>query len=284
VWSGLKRVFYPANKALKKNRKYRDEPILVFTMGKVGTESIVRALTKSEVNVYKAHSLRKDVLQERIKKARERNTEPRTDLIALEFVEKIQPTSDRIKMITVVRESVGRNISGFFQTLWRHGIEPPFNDIKVEALIELFFDKFNHERPDKWFNQEFETQIGLKPFALDFDPSIGHIRISSGKYDILFMQIELGNKILSELISEFVGIKVDIIHEHKGTDETYGQLYKEFKRTIEFPVGYLANIMKSRVMQSFYSNDQRQHIVNFYMKEAHALLPFPVPEENRKRR
>ena len=276
--SWLQRIFGFADKVFKKNEECTQEPILVFTMGKVGTESIVRALRKSGANVYKAHNLRKDVLQQRIEKARARNKEPKTDLMALEFVDKIRPNVDRIKTITIVRESVGRNISGFFQTLWRHGIEPPFNDVEVESLIKLFFDKFNHERPDKWFCHDFETQTGVKPFAFGFDPSVGYHRLSSDKYDILFMQIELGNKILGELISDFVGLKVDVIHEHKGIDKTYGQLYNDFKRTMEFPREYLINLMESRVMQSFYSEEQRQHIVSFYMKEVHALLPFPAPE------
>lgn len=253
---------------------YNQEPVLVFTMGKVGTESLKQCLQEAGVKVYKAHNLRRDVLEERIERARARGKEPKTDLKALDFVKNVHPELKSVKTITVVRESIGRNISGFFQTLWRHGIHPPYEGVNAKDLIELFLEKFNHERPDKWFMYDFASTIGAKPFRMGFDAEAGYHRFNSGKYDVLLLKIELGNQRIGELISEFIDMRIKIEHRHKATNKEYSQLYKDFKKNIVFDRGFLEKMMQGRVMQNYYTEEQRNTVVQYYMREIQEMPVF----------
>lgn len=255
---------------------HANEAILIYTMGKVGTNSIVQAIRRAGLPVYNGHTLNKEALWQRIEMAKLRNRTPITDLRALDFLEHVEPHVKTIRMVTSVRESVGRNMSGFFQTLWRHGITPPYEGVRVEDLIKLFFEKFNHQRPDQWFRQEFRKALSVDPFHFGFDPSIGFLRFRSGRFEILFVQIELGAARLSSLISEFLGSEIIIGHTGKGQFKQYGSLYDEFKRKIVFPEEHLQGLMESRVMQSFYTEKQRQHVMRYYLKEIPALHPFPT--------
>lgn len=253
-------------------------PILVYTMGKVGTGSIIQAIADRRTTVYKAHSLDRRVLEHRIERAKERDKEPETDLLALDFVLNILPQAERIQTITVVRESIGRNISGFFQSLWRHGLNPPYASVRAEDLVDLFFRKYNHDRPDQWFRQEFRKFIGVRPFDFGFDPAAGHHRFQSGRFDVLMMQAELGTAQTSVRVSDFLGLDVVIERTHNQSEQKgYGELYRRFKQIIEFPHSYLEHICRSRVMRRFYTEEQREHMVRFYRREIPALHPFPRP-------
>lgn len=252
-------------------------PVLIYTMGKCGTRALKAAVRDAGLPVYKAHNLHAALLEERITRARARGREPVSDIGALEFVRNVMPGAKTIRTVVVVRESVGRNVSGFFQTLWRHGLTPPYAGVTGADLVPLFFERFNHERPDQWFTQEFRRTLRVDPFALGFDAGAGHHRFRSGRFDVLMLQLELGNERMGEVVSTFLGQPVRIGHVHESAGKEYGELNREFKRMVRFPPEYLARIMQSRVMQTFYTAAQREHLCAWYRGEAAALAPLPRP-------
>lgn len=251
------------------------EPVLIYTMGKCGTRALKAAVREAGLPVYKAHNLHAPLLEERIARARERGHEPVSDIGALDFVRNVMPGARVIRTVVVVRESVGRNVSGFFQTLWRHGLKPPYAGVTGADLVPLFFERFNHERPDQWFTQELRRTLRVDPFALDFDADAGHHRFRSGRFDVLLLQLELGNERMGDLVSAFLERPVRVGNVHESARKEYGDLNREFKRLVRFPPEYLARIMQSRVMQTFYTAAQRDHLCAYYRGEAAALAPLP---------
>lgn len=248
---------------------------LVFSMGKVGTSSLLKAMVASGCRAMKAHSLAVGRLQNKIAGDSAGARVLKTDLRALDFAVKVLPGLPVLKVVTPVRESIGRNMSGFFETLWRRGIEPPYTGVSAESLHALYFDSFNHDRPDRWLEQELKPVLGRDALDLEFDAAAGWGRYRLGKVELLLVQIELGNKVLDELVSDFIGRPVEILHKNQGRREPWGQLYAEFKRTIAFPDDYLARVLGGRLMQHFYTEAQREHLRNFYRRQAPSLLPFP---------
>lgn len=252
------------------------ESILLFTPGKVGTNALRQGLRDAGLVVHKAHTLNRDVLRTRIARDRASRGRPlHTDRAALRFVESIQPGLPEIKTMTLVRETIGRNMSGFFQTLWRHGYEPPYEGVKVDELIALFFDKFNHMREDAWFEREFGPALGVRPFATAFDPEQGFGEFRVGRYHVLLLQIELGNDRIAGLSSAFVHRRVGLQPANTGSEKLYGQLYASFKQCIVFPDDYLDRQLSGPVMTTFYSAAQREHIRRYYRREIPGLFPLP---------
>lgn len=251
-------------------------PILVYTVGKVGSQSLSHAIAEAGRTVFKAHNLDREVLLRRIERAHERGREPETDLLALKFVDEVQPCAEFVRTLTLVRESVGRNISGFFQLLWKYDIHPPYEQVDIGRAIDIFFREFNHDRPDKWFRQEFQKFLHINPFRTGFKPDIGFQELASGRFRVLLLQVELGNETLSRRISDFLGfaVSIDRTHNQSGRKE-YADLYRRFRETIEFPRVYLDRICNSRVMQRFYSEAQREHVMRYYRREISDLHPFP---------
>jgi hypothetical protein len=253
-------------------------PILVYTMGKVGTGSLIQGIAESGLTVYKAHTLDPVVLAQRIQRARARGKEPDTDVMALDFVRDVLPGAELVRTITVVRESVGRNMSGFFQSLWRFGVQPPWDAVRPEDLVRLFFSEYNHARPNRWFRQEFRRFVQARPFELGFDAARGHHRFRSGRFDVLLLQSKLDTARASALVSEFLGAPVTVARAHNiSAQKDYGDLYRRFKEAIEFPESYLERICRSAVMRAFYTPEQCEHVRRFYRREIAALHPFPRP-------
>lgn len=269
----LRRLFAPAPPAAEP--RPAGTPILVYTPGKVGTNALRQGLRVAGFTVYKAHSLNATALRARMEQDRARGRVLHTDRATLKFIENVLPDCTDMKTVTLVREVIGRNMSGFFQTLWRHDIKPPYEGVDVDRLIELFFTRFRHDRADAWFGREFVASTGVRPLGAAFDGDAGFGRYRAGRFDVLLLQMELGNEAMARVLSGFVGTPVQIGAANAGHEKPYGRLYEAFKQRIVFPAEYLQRMLASRVMQTFYTETQRGHIGRFYRREIPALYPLP---------
>lgn len=251
-------------------------PVLLYTAGKVGTNSLRAALRAAGVPVYKAHTLNAAVLRARMDRDRGGRGRPlHTDRATLRYVNDVLPGLAEVRTVTLVRETIGRNMSGFFETLWRRGIQPPYDGVDVDHLVELFFGEFNHARAESWFSDEFGPTVGVTPRGFGFDPERGYCEFASGRFRVLFMQLELGNEHVAQLLSAFTGRPVGVHTANVGTGKPYGGLYAEFKRRIVFPEEYLERQLGGPVMTAFYSAAQREHIRRYYRRQIPHLHPLP---------
>jgi hypothetical protein len=251
-------------------------PVVVYTMGKVGTQTIVRGLRDAGVDVYKTHSLVRRHLENEVRKSRtEGGKLAKPTATGMYLLDEVFPKCDDVKVITLVRESIGRNMSGFFQILHRTGYPEPYDQYDVRDLIRSFFDSFNHSRPEDWFRKDFFVALGCRPFKLDFDPRQGWLRVREGKFDILLVQTELQDVVKKDLIKRFVGCSIDMQRKNRGETKKYGVLYKTFKEQVEFPEEFIDKMMRSAVMRHYYSPEQREHIKRFYRRELSSLHPLP---------
>src|SRR5690242_7639081 len=98
------------------------EPLLrapvVYTMGKVASSSVVDAIKRAGRPVYHIHSLRNDRLRKLAHFRLDRDEFPDPWVCeAMAWKERLFRRTDRCFYITLVREPIGRNVSGFFQNL-----------------------------------------------------------------------------------------------------------------------------------------------------------------------
>ena len=113
-------------------------PVFIFQMGKVASTSIYKSLQQQYPGrVFHGHSFKKD----------HENPEIR-------FLHHHYRFGGRIKIISLVREPVGRNISAFFQNFEEYtGIPFSSSALSLDELYQIFLGKYAHEEPLEWFDR-----------------------------------------------------------------------------------------------------------------------------------
>ncbi|MHA7865789.1 putative capsular polysaccharide synthesis family protein, partial [Flagellimonas marinaquae] len=74
-----------------------------------------------------------------------------------------------LKIISMVREPIERNISAFFQ--WNKSInstEFQKEKVDMEGLMASFLEKFNHQRPLEWFDKNIYKHFNIDVFNREF--------------------------------------------------------------------------------------------------------------------
>ena len=220
-----------------------DSDILIYQPGKVGSSTVYKSLTEIDIACTQLH-----VLNFWNKKTS--NT-----------YNKIFKKTALLKIITLVREPISRDISRVFEQLnyiahLMH--ESSFLDLCIEFLmrtkpmIPLLFDIKQFD----WFDDELKAVFGIDIYAHPFDKEKGYSIIKQGNIEVLAMKLEKLNS-LESVIGEFVGApKFKLINDREGDTKWYRYLYKNVKDTIKIP---------KEVLDQYYENNPKMD--HFYSKK-----------------
>lgn len=209
--------------------------VLIYQMGKVGSTTIESAIDNSE----HFHSLYfNEPCRVRGGAFEMRNTIRK--LIVLPVKRFVIRRRSVVKIVTIVRDPAARNISMFFQDMHYWLVEFDKNnsyDTRQEGMdyiYQAFNGAFDHGYYDKWFDSEIKRFTGIDVFKINFDKSEGVLRVSEGRYDILFATAEKLNTDNSiSMLEEFLGESVCLESKNVGGNKWYGGIYSKFKK--EFP-------------------------------------------------
>lgn len=246
------------------------EPIIVYQMGKVGSTSILNGLHKDlpECPVFHVHFLDEAELEgakTRLKSLVHRFNANAWCLYESEFVQGYLGSYDRtrrIRVVTLVREVVSRNISSFFYNVDKYVSD--FNGYHVgnpdhmEKLRQQYLDVFaEHYFPLEWFDKELASVFGVDVFEHEFDPDQGYSIIRQGKVDVLVLKLEKLRECAGIAFKEFLGINEFEINSLNTSDEQpYRDLYKWFLNGVQLPETYLNDMYQSKYMKKFYSDEE----------------------------
>ena len=176
-----------------------------------------------------------------------------------------------LKMICPIREPIARNVSIFFFKYV--GSRPNLvTNADLGELKELFLEDnrpghsktrrpapandrlTEHQFTLDWFDWHFRplTRIDVykHPFPIDRKWQI----YNRGRVEVLLYRNDLKNSEQAELISGFLGIKLDEIKPiHQGKDKVYAELYSRFRESVKLPEQYIGRMHNSRFAQHFWS-------------------------------
>jgi len=222
-------------------RRHAAPPVLVYQFGKVGSSSLHDSLAPQWPGVVvHTHSLK------------ERDGESAEMAIARDT---LRQRSERVFIITTVREPIGRNISAFFQNFEREtGVPENRNQtISIQRLIELFLASFPHDMPLTWFDQHFKDTTGIDIFQYEF-PRLGIQIIREGKIDLLLMLSEIPDWLKEIAVKRLLGLDEFRIHSANVSNEKpYAATYRAFLQSFIAPEWYLRKMYGSRFFQHFYA-------------------------------
>lgn len=223
-------------------------PVFVYQMGKVASTSIFESLNRQyDGKVLHAHTFGA--------------FHASADVRALYRYH--QSTSSPIKIITLVREPVTRNLSAFFQNFRRDtGQSVEECDLSAVELKRKFMSNYPHEIPLVWFDNNLRKHFQIDVYDYPF-PDCGHLRMSNQQVEVLLMRHDLANSLKEELVGEFVDLKEFQLKDYNvGAEKQYAHLYAKLQQA-KLPLKHLYYLASSKYMHHFFHSDMREIIYSW---------------------
>lgn len=231
-----------------------EKTILVFQPGKVGSNTVCRSLIKEGINVIHLHVF------------------PECLRVHKKF---IQEQLNPVKIITMIREPIGRDISDFVQYFgWDYLMIDRMHLERLDSNIEeRLIDSLRNQcsigdgLEFDWFHTEMETLTGIDVFQYPFDRDKGYVLISEGKYEILILTLEK-LKENSQVIGDFCGIDNFVMENaNEGRHKRYKYLYANLMENIKIPQDIIDKYYyNNRSMDYFYSDESKREFLKRYKK------------------
>lgn len=239
-----------------------DDLIVSYQMGKVGSSSLVEAIP----NCLQFHSWSGE---EPVKFFSSRDTASlkgklsqhlrwRWRYLQLERKKtKAMKSGNRIKLLIGVREPIGRNISGFFQSLMSRE-----SSVTLEECIDNFYMFCPHLAPIYWFDAELKNKLGIDIYQHPFDKDHGYCTFSEGCYDVFVYRMEDLNSLIVK-IADFLGLpELELKNVNEAGDKWLAPLYSEFKKEIKISDEYFNLLTKNCYFERFYGDSFLEELKN----------------------
>lgn len=228
-------------------------------MGKVASSSIYSSLKGENFVVYHMHRLSKQNIEEVHKSQIEKKgfvDSKAVDQRGIRLYNMFLKKDKRpIYIISLVRNPIERNMSAFFQN--KEYFTKNLNHSNSEELTKLFFDLYDHETPLYWFDKEFKRCLGIDIYKSPFPKEKRYKTVKSGNLNILLMRVDLNDDKKEEVINNFLGItSFKLKNKNVGTEKSYNNEYKEFKKRINLNESYIRKMLNSKFTSYFYSDNE----------------------------
>lgn len=160
-----------------------------------------------------------------------------------------------IKIISLIREPISRNISAFFQNFERDtGFKYENNPYSVEELQLVFLNNYNHRIPLEWFDKNIKTNFEIDVFSKPF-PEYGYALFNNDNVHLLLLKHDLKDELKEKLIAKFIGLEeFKLINSNVSDEKDYSAAYTNFKK-LKLPNYYLETMLNSKYVNHFYFND-----------------------------
>lgn len=231
------------------------DAILVYQPAKVGSFSIYQSLKKEKIPCAHIH---------RIADTDRENTSYYARYPELyKLWRTVLPEKKPLKIITMVRDPIGRSVSGMFQCIYQNcisGIQTGMSlyDNAVSCIVHDA-DYGKNGYMFEWFHEELEKTTGIDIYKYDFNKEEGYGIINENGIDILILVMEKMNQNI-DVLREFVGREkmqnFTLLRQNVGSEKNYRFLYKDIVKSLQIP---------SRVLDFYYKGNSGMD--HFYTKE-----------------
>jgi len=241
-----------------------NEVVLVYQMGKVGSSSIYETLNRNGILTYHVHEfniprriLRQGSFAYNYITLFEKVIFNLRDVFMIlprkMFLRKLRK-KERIKIVTLVREPIGRNVSGLFQVRINR-IKKLILSRDIKLIERKFYSEFPHFYPLVWFDEELKEIFGIDVYKYNFDKEKGYQIIRRENIEVLVLKLEK-LEMNKKVISSFLSRKIEFMDANKSVDKWYSGVYKEFRKKF-IPNGkYMDSVYKSKYMEHFYAEEE----------------------------
>ena len=248
--------------------EYSADSVLIYQMGKVGSTSLEVSL----INARHFHTLYSNhPCKVHDTRRRKHPVSWVLKLFGNALKRALIRRRGRVKIISLVREPYGRNVSMFFQDLplwmseYQDVVRFDSRNEGPEFLFEAFENAYDHFYFDRWFDRELKRLTGIDIFEHPFDKERGYEVIRRGKYEVLLLKLEKLEK-AHEAIEAFVGYRFDMQDANRGERKWYACLYDDFKKKYRPSEAHLTKLYLTKTVRHFYSEEEVAGYLRRYLE------------------
>lgn len=248
-------------------------PIIVYQMAKVGSTAVVVALRSAGLPVFQVHRMDAAHLA-RMRKERRRlgwadQPVPAHDRLGIRLTRRVIARNARAAIVTLVRDPIARNLSSYFEHLdaiWR--TTDAHERVSTEALIRGFHERFPHQEPLTWFDDEMLPVTGIDVYQHPF-PAEGHAVLARGNVGLLVLKSELPDAVKVNVLGDFLGVpSLSIAPVNRTENKAKGSAYKRFLQALRLDRDYVETMLESRYARHFYTSAERDQFREKYLTRA----------------
>ncbi|MGR5423694.1 putative capsular polysaccharide synthesis family protein [Vibrio harveyi] len=250
--------------------KEQDSPVLIYQMGKVGSSALEKSIPKS----IHLHDLMSIDAEKQISPVRAQLHNPATNyikrLLKRLIMSRMLKRKKQVRIISLVREPIGRNISMFFQSLPFWMAAKYLNDDSAvrsersQLLHEAFEEHVNHQYPLEWFDNEIKPLTGIDVFTHPFDHELGYQVYQKDNFSLMVVRVDKLDQ-SQKAISTFLQQEVKVQHDNQADNKWYSPLLVEFKRTFHPKVALIEEMLTSKFTKHFFSASEIEKFKKDYL-------------------
>lgn len=242
-------------------------PIIIYQMGKVGSTTVYSTVKATEFTdvVLHVHTLT-DNIQAQIDTVEKLGVIPAPFHFYLgrALRRRLLGSADaKVKLISLVRDPIAREVSGFFQTPYyhaEHGLTDADGTVSAPRVHEYLRKTFARPETfrycDEWFDREVMSFFGIDVFSRTFPHDDGYCVLKEGNVELLVLQMErltdLGPKVLSDFLG--TGSLLELLNDNERSSSPGSSEYKKLLKDFFLEESVCRSIYSSRFTRHFYSS------------------------------
>lgn len=245
------------------------DPLLVFTMAKVGSSSVYNSVKKaSEIPAFHIHTLNEREVRDDHQLCFDCGIYPNSrspvPFIRRDIFERNRP----YKVISLFRNPIDRNLSAFFDAFrLMMGMAATDYEGTMEDLVNAFYDRFNHDYPIRWYQQQFLYGVGVNVYEHSFDTTAGYSVIEEGHCSVLLMNSAVDDTLKSSLIADFLNLpSFQLNNANIRAASKEAKLYHQFKSHISLDEAYLGRMLDNQYFEHFFSKEDKAQTLQKWLK------------------
>jgi hypothetical protein len=263
-------------------------PVLIYQMGKVGSQTLQHTLVHSGISCISVHGLAHEGIDysERTRGISKETQERRAIRRLIDLTRGRTPWT----IVTLIRDPVARLISDAFQNGPRYLPDaPPLENgtLAFGAMVDFIrrrcrgLDPFSNTDFCTWFDRELREVFDFDIFSVPFTGS-GYQVYRTAHANILLMKLETLNPIIQPAFQEFLNITISqIVNANVGTVKAYYRLYDLVLDTLTIPAEDLDRIYQARYVRHFYTPTEidefrRRWTLGRSIRTSDSSLPAPI--------
>lgn len=233
--------------------------VYIFCGGKCGGTTLAETFDKNKYKTTHLHSLN-------CKGMYNSNIDTSNKMNVLNIINNSSKKYDTIYIIDSYRTPIERKISSFFQNISLH--LPNYNDLSVDELIEYFNANllYNLEEYHS-INQILNCYNMTKFNSFDFQKRYNIVKKNNIVFiKILFNDIKIWNKILSEIFEKNI-----ILHKaNLTTNKKTHKLYENFKSKYKVPKKYInEKLLNDEEFKIFNTKEEQEKYIKKWLAKSY---------------
>jgi len=238
-------------------------PVIVWTMGKVGSLSVYQAVKVARLEALHPHYCDAETLERMGKRIGHDMPVIKHGRDSAAVIAAATPKKPAL-IITMVRTPIERNISSYFHN--QEYINVTTQD--VGEMTRHFIKSYPHKVAVDWLDANLKKVIGLDVYEEPFNKRQGFRVYDRGRHKVLLLRSDLTQEAQSAAVSDFVGRPVAVGRDvNVGAEKSYAKDYRTFIDQIVLSKDHVERMLGSRYAQHFWPRARLEELRRFWLRE-----------------